>query len=450
MNDVAQPDARVRSAISHWAPRFVANGVTLTDFEEVTAATPSWNDWCRAWSERAAVHERLGREALDGKGCSPPASTCSAPASTYFGAFLFVHDLPQMKTANLKAVECRRLALPHLSPPGERVAIPYEGKHLYGILRKPVGAERPGVVAMAMGLDSTKEECDAYEQPFLARGLATLAFDGPGQGEGQYEFAIRGDYEVAVAAVVELHRDAARPRHATRIGLSGVSLGGYYAPRAAAFEKRIKACMALGGPFNWVEAWDGLPDLTREAFRVRSRCATADDARAHAATLALEGVAQRITCPMFIMNGRLDRIVPCRDAERLAHEVKGPVELLIIEGRQSHRQQPGLPLAPVRRRLDGGAVAGGRLVHPHEAAGERVQPLDADLGDQHHLAGLHARLVVAGDDVGLDHHRLAGAERLVGIGPAGRLFEPRMGEIAAAIAVQQVVDDGEARLLDHA
>ena len=64
---------------------------------------------------------------------------------------------------------------------------------------------------------------------------------------------------------------------------------------------------------------------------MRSRCATADDARAHAATLALEGVAQRITCPMFIMNGRLDRIVPCRDAERLAHEVKGPVELLIIE-----------------------------------------------------------------------------------------------------------------------
>ena len=67
MNDVAQPDARVPSAISHWAPRFVANRVTLTDLEEVTAATPSWNDWCRAWSERAAVHERLGREALDQK-----------------------------------------------------------------------------------------------------------------------------------------------------------------------------------------------------------------------------------------------------------------------------------------------------------------------------------------------------------------------------------------------
>jgi 2,6-dihydroxypseudooxynicotine hydrolase len=118
---------------------------------------------------------------------------------------------------------------------------------------------------------------------------------------------------------------------ARRIGMWGVSLGGYYAPRATAFEKRIKACMALGGPFAWGEAWDGLPALTREAFRVRSHCASEEDARRHAATLSLVGVAQNITCPIFVMNGRLDRIVPCRDAERLAREAKGPVELMIVE-----------------------------------------------------------------------------------------------------------------------
>src|SRR5262245_65546114 len=96
----------------------------------------------------------------------------------------------------------------------------------------------------------------------------------------------------------------------------GVSLGGYYAPRAAAFEKRIKACMALGGPFVWAEAWDGLPELTREAFRIRSRCATPDDARRHAATLSLEGGAQRLTCPTFIINGQLARIVAGTAAAR--------------------------------------------------------------------------------------------------------------------------------------
>ena len=55
-----------------------------------------------------------------------------------------------MTVAHLKAVACRMAALPHLRPAGERVEIPYEGKALYGILRKPAGVERPPVLVMAM------------------------------------------------------------------------------------------------------------------------------------------------------------------------------------------------------------------------------------------------------------------------------------------------------------
>src|SRR5262245_28687796 len=177
MNDATPPaDALVHSAISHWGARFVANSVTLTDFEEVTGSLRSWNDWCGAWSNRGAVHEQLGREALAEKRLVSAGDHLQRAGVYYhFAAFLFVHDIPQMKTAHMKAVECRRLALPHIRPAGERVAIPYEGKELYGILRKPVGVERPPIVVMAMGLDSTKEECDAYEQPFLSRGMATFA-----------------------------------------------------------------------------------------------------------------------------------------------------------------------------------------------------------------------------------------------------------------------------------
>jgi len=324
-------DPRIKAAISHWGPRFVANGVSLTDFEEVTASLASYDDWCRAWSARAAVHEKIGREALAAKHLLT-AGECLQRAGVYyhFASFLFVQDQAQMKAAHKKQIECRQLALPHLRPPGERVEIPYQGKTLAGILRKPAGADTPPVVVMAVGLDSTKEETDAYEFPFLARGVATLVFEGPGQGEAQYDFPIRGDYEVSVAAVLDFV-DKRRDLDAKRTGMWGVSLGGYYAPRAAAFDKRIKACIALGGPFNWGEAWDGLPELTREAFRVRSHCKTQDEARKNAKTLSLEGVAQNIICPIFIVNGRLDRIVPAADAERLAREVKGPVTLMMIE-----------------------------------------------------------------------------------------------------------------------
>src|SRR6266699_4162837 len=164
-------DARVASAIAHWGPRFVANGVSLTDFEEVTAAISSWEDWCAAWSARAALHEEIGREALtQDKLLSAGEHLQRAGVYYHFAKFLFVHDIPQMQAAHLKAVACRALALPHLRPPGERVEMPYQGKWLAGILRKPVGVEHPPVVAFACGLDSCKEETDAYEAPFLARG----------------------------------------------------------------------------------------------------------------------------------------------------------------------------------------------------------------------------------------------------------------------------------------
>jgi 2,6-dihydroxypseudooxynicotine hydrolase len=235
-----------------------------------------------------------------------------------------------MKAAHRKAVECRNLALPLIEPPGERVAIPYEGKHLAGNLRKPAGAVKPPVVVMCMGLDSTKEEMDSNESVFLARGMATLAFDGPGQGEGEYDFAIRGDYEVVVKAVVD-YVETRRDVDASRVGLWGVSLGGYYAPRACAFEKRIKACIALSGPYEWADFFDRLPDLTRNTFQVRSKSPNEVEARKRAATLSLKDVASNITCPLFIVAGKLDGIVPWQEGERLAAAASGPVVRCFIE-----------------------------------------------------------------------------------------------------------------------
>jgi 2,6-dihydroxypseudooxynicotine hydrolase len=325
------PDARVQSAIAHWAPRFVSNGVPLTDFEEVTAGVERWEDWCRAWSARAAVHEELGRKALaDGYKLSAGEHLTRAAVCYHFSKFVFVIDYEQMKSAHRKAVECRNLALPLIDPPGERVMIPYEGKHLAGNLRKPAGAVKPPVVVMCMGLDSTKEEMDINESVFLARGMATLTFDGPGQGEGEYDFAIRGDYEVAVKAVLDYVGNRG-DIDAARVGLWGVSLGGYYAPRAAAFDKRVKACIALSGPFEWVEFYDRLPELTRNTFRVRSRSRTDAEARERAATLTLKNVAKNITCPLFIVAGKQDGIVPWQEGERLAAAASGPVVRCFLE-----------------------------------------------------------------------------------------------------------------------
>ncbi|MBI2960542.1 MAG: alpha/beta hydrolase, partial [Betaproteobacteria bacterium] len=217
-------DSRVASAISHWAPRFVSNGVLFADFEDVTGSIERWEDWCAAWSARAAVHEKLGRDTL-AEGCKLTAGEHLVRAGIYyhFAKFVFVQDAEQMRTAHAKAVECYRDGVALLRPfDGKRVAIPFEGKTLFGVLR----GSGP-VLVMAPGLDSTKEELHAYEEPFLARGIATLAIDGPGQGEAEYEIPICGDYERAARAVCDWIEERG-DLDAERIAIWGVSLGGYY------------------------------------------------------------------------------------------------------------------------------------------------------------------------------------------------------------------------------
>jgi dipeptidyl aminopeptidase/acylaminoacyl peptidase len=324
-------DDRVAAAISHWAARFTTNGVTAPDFERITARVGDWAHWCAAWSAVAADHEKLGRDALAaGCGLSAGAHLSRAAVYYHFAKFLFVDDLQQLRSAHRAAVRCLNDALPYLVPPGQRVEIAFEGARLAGVLRTPAGRGPHPVVLLIPGLDSAKEEFGTTEQLFLDRGLATFSVDGPGQGEAEYDLPIRGDWEVPCAAILD--RLAAEPAlDAGRIGVWGVSLGGYYAPRAASGDERVRACVALAGPYDFGETWDQLPDLTRAAFRVRSASASDTAARGVASTLSLAGRAGSIRCPLLAVMGRRDRLIPWQHAQRLVAEAAGPAELLLLE-----------------------------------------------------------------------------------------------------------------------
>lgn len=308
----------------------IANGVPFADLEAVRAEVTRWGDWCDVWSARAAVHERLGDEAEAGGHLRSAGEHWTRAAACYhFATFLFFDDPSAARASAARAVSCRTRALPHLDPPGERLEVAFAGTLLPGNLRVPAGRGPFPVVVMVMGLDSAKEEMSAHEADFLGRGLATFAFDGPGQGEVQGALPIRFDFEVPVAAVLDALAGDLR-LDPERVGLWGVSLGGYSAPRAAAFEPRIRACVSLSGPFDLGEAWDGLPDLTREAFRIRSQLASAQAARRAAALLDLTEVAQRITCPLLVISGGRDRLFGPEHAARLVAAASGPVDQLAV------------------------------------------------------------------------------------------------------------------------
>jgi pimeloyl-ACP methyl ester carboxylesterase len=93
----------------------------------------------------------------------------------------------------------------------------------------------------------------------------------------------------------------------------------------------VRACVALAGPFDFGECWDGLPQLTRRTFEVRSRASGEADAKRLAGTLSLQGQAERITAPLLIVFGRKDRLIPWQQAERLRETAGGHVEMLMLE-----------------------------------------------------------------------------------------------------------------------
>ena len=103
------------------------------------------------------------------------------------------------------------------------------------------------------------------------------------------------------------------------------------APRvAAALGDRVRAVVSLGGPFDFGDCWDGLPALTRDTFRVRSRAADAVQARKIAATLDMDDVAADVVAPLLVVFGRRDRLIPWQQAEKLRDSVTGPAELLML------------------------------------------------------------------------------------------------------------------------
>jgi 2,6-dihydroxypseudooxynicotine hydrolase len=219
----------------------------------------------------------------------------------------------------------------YLAPDAERIEVPLDGGAMVGNLRRPAGAERPPLVVLVPGLDSTKEEFFRLENVFLERGMATLSNDGPGQGEAGYELPIRADYDVAVTTLLDA-LDGRTDVDLDRVGLLGVSLGGYYAPRVLAFEPRVKAGVALSGPYRFSDLWDDIPPQTRETFTAKSFAGDEAEGRARAAELDLDGVAERIRQPFLAITGRLDRLIPWEQSERAAREAPGGIFVLHDDG----------------------------------------------------------------------------------------------------------------------
>jgi dienelactone hydrolase len=325
-------DARVDAAIRHWAGRFIANGIDYNDFVRTTASISRWEDWLDAWTATADAHADLAREALErGHRQSAGEAFARAAVTYHFSKFVWVLD-PERNRRNTEAA-VRALYDAHaiLDPGAERIEAPLDGAVVVANLRRPPGPDAAPLVVLIPGLDSTKEEFFEWESVFLTRGMATLSLDGPGQGETGFHLDIRPDYEVAVAAALDAVSGRA-DLDGDRIGAVGVSLGGHYVVRAAAFEPRISAVAGISGPYDFAANWESMPDLTRETIRHHTGASDAADARRRAGELNLDGVAERVEQPCLVVTGKRDRVIAWEETKRIADAAPNSEWVLYEEG----------------------------------------------------------------------------------------------------------------------
>lgn len=285
--------------------------------------------WFTEWAAMAEEQERKAAAAV--------AQNHPLTAGTYFlhaGVYhlyaeRFIPPCERKRESYRKAMYCFEEGYKRRYPTIERVEVPYEGKSLPAFFMKAPGAGPKPTVVCFDGLDSSKEMSVLFIGVELAnRGINTLAIDGPGQGEALRlrDIPSRYDYEVPGAAAFD-YVAARADVDAKRVGVMAFSLGGYYTPRMAAFEKRYAAAVAWGAHWDYHAIWvkrrkhmeEGGTNTSSSLFQLPWVMGTPDmdSAMEKIKKFTLEGVADKIECPILIVHGEHDTIVPVEVAYKL-------------------------------------------------------------------------------------------------------------------------------------
>lgn len=299
------------------------------------------DSWEREWLALAGATAARAQEAL-AAGHARTAMQNFFHANQYYrmaDVFLTGFD-PKRAQYFAKAQENFRHAARLHAPAMEVIEVRCGAETYDGYFCHPVDPA-PGkwpTVFLIGGADAFAEEIFFSGRQVLSRGWALLLVDTPGRGSSMYLKGIptRPDYEVPVTACIDWL--VARPEiDPDRIALMGISLAGYYAPRAAAFEPRVKALVGWSGCYSVltdVYEWcEGLrPVLQRLLGGVDDA-----EARRRLAAFTMEGVAGAITCPTLISHGGDDRLMSVAGAQRLYDEIGAADKTLeIYDGRDGH------------------------------------------------------------------------------------------------------------------
>jgi pimeloyl-ACP methyl ester carboxylesterase len=239
-------------------------GGSIGEILTVAASTEDGDpdSWVESFAEMAEmVNQEAGRCLADDHLVSARDMFCRA--SQYFRAAEYFEDIdaPRHDELGIKSREAFLSAAELFDPPIEPVSVPYDPLPMPGYFAKSPQVDGPApCLIINGGFDSSAEELYfQFGVEALKRGFHIFFFDGPGETgmmRLRPRLPFRHDWEAVISPVVDfvLSRPEVDP---DKLALLGISFGGYLAPRAAAFEPRIKALIADSPITDWFAYMSG-------------------------------------------------------------------------------------------------------------------------------------------------------------------------------------------------
>lgn len=331
------PVARLLS-LRFFARRFYgalidANGASYADVDETMVRIRSFKPeaWVREWRRTAQRFDQLGRAAAEG-GRSATAVELLVKASNYyrFAEMALLVDSQERLTLQRASVEAYVLAGEFMTPPLERISLRVDGFEAPAYLRRPRGVDRPPVVLLIPGLGMVKEHGDFPADVILARGLAALTVDLPGQGESREHFAMDQASAISLISAAVDYVAGRSDLDGRRLGMIGTSMGAAAAMLAAAHDHRVSALVEIAGFYYPTAWWDRFPEQIKEFLRYVMGARDQQELLRLVRQVNLEGHVREVRCPLLVVHGQQDPIVPFSESDLIWAEATAPKERFIF------------------------------------------------------------------------------------------------------------------------
>jgi 2,6-dihydroxypseudooxynicotine hydrolase len=311
-----------------WAKlQFLNQGVSPADLEHVLSRITSLESWVNEWETLGNRHEGAGRAArADGRERVAARHFLSATAAYNFAQYVLFFDVPRKRGLHDACVHAYAQAAPLLDPPARTVTVRFRNDDMVGYLRLPHGVRPAPLVVMFNGTNAVKEELHGWSEALLERGLAVLAFDGPGLGRTWHRLSMVAEPRPVGTTLLDA-LERLPEVESKAIAFAGMSLGGYLAIRMAAHDPRVRAVAAVSPPFSADIYWN----VTLAAMRRELAALYNTDERTMAACvdrITLADVLPSLRCPLLVVGGGRDLITPGREAWRIFENAPCDRELI--------------------------------------------------------------------------------------------------------------------------